>query len=858
MPNRNIHTSVSPLVCLILAGLPVIATADENPVLIDWRPFEQLPESEQVGIAPYCPGGFVDPLPLDPNVDPNQDNEQSPISFKFDYSRAISEDSAALVGNVSAHQNTFRAFADEFVYERPSNTGELLGHVRLRTLGILVTGEEAGLDFGNQTSTVDGAHFVLHEQDLHGSAKSLYRSGGNYLEGDSVAFTRCMPQDPQWMIRAASMEVDRDTGIAKAWHTRFEIKSIPVFYLPYVSFPIDDRRRTGFLTATYTLGGGFNFSELAVPYYFNLAPNFDDTLTLHYFEDLGWLARNEFRFLTEHHNGISDIDWQISNEAEVQTQEDSEEDVETIQRWAIRHRQTGDLTDSTTYNLDTRWVSDIQYDQNFNNGGDPVEDQKLTLGINQQVPTGTVRVTTKATTPVQDSDSLFHTASVNASTRVGQFQPSILAEWQDPVDTDVTASQHALKRLPEASLKYQPLSLPGSLTFNNTLTYSRFTRELDDERLDELTGSQVTYATTTHRYYANAGLAYPLDVEWGYLRPEIEGFYWAYDRNNELDPDFTFEDEDFQIHPEAAAWRFTTDSRLIAERPYATSNGVVVHSLEPRLHYTYTPYVDQEHLPDLNTSAVDNDFKLFTKSRFSGLDRVGDMNRLSAALDTRLRDRKSGSEIIFLGFSKGLKLSQERVTEGDAIEKNPDFEPEYSPNYLDARWSPERYVQVNASAQWEHRTWDLKGYSTDLTFLPPNRSFLRLGVTGSNLTDGEGTQSAAVSTYWPVRENIAFIGYANWERPLVDGEPDGDFIYTDLVYGVDYDSCCWNVRVVGFNSIPSEDDEETTEDGIFATRETRGIKFEFTLKGLGGSTGNVETMLLDKVPGYRGRLFNYR
>ena len=855
MPKSNRPTLLSIRALLLAACVPTVVTAEDNPVLEDWRPFEALPASEQVGIAPYCPGGFVDPLKLDPTVDPNQPNEQSPITFLFDYSREISKDGAALVGNVSARQNTFRAQADEFIYERPSNSGELLGHVRLRTIGILVTGDEADLNFDNQTSTVDNAHFALHEQDMHGSARTLYRSGGNYLEGRSAAFTRCMPQDPQWLIRAASFEVDRDTGIAKAWHARFEIKSIPVFYFPYVSFPIDDRRRSGFLTATYGLGQGPSFSELAVPYYFNLAPNFDDTLTLHYFSDLGWLARNEFRFLTEQHNGISDIDWQLRNDAELQ---DETANADKVQRWAVRHRQNGQLTESTSYNLDTRWVSDIQYDQNFNNGGDPVEDQKLNLGLVQQVPTGTVRVNTKATTPVQDSESKFHTASVNASTRIGQLSPSILGEWQEPKDDTVTAAQHGLKRLPEASLRYQPLGLPGSLTFNNTLTYSRFTRELDDARLDTLTGNQVTYATTTHRYYANAGLAYPFDVEWGYLRPEIEGFYWAYDRINELDPDFSFEDPDFQKSPEANAWRFTTDSRMILERPYATADGLVVHSLEPRLHYTYTPYVDQDHLPDLNTSAVSNDFKLFTKSRFSGLDRVGDMNRVSAALDTRLRDRESGSEIVFLGFSKGLKLSQERVTEGDADEIDPDFVPEYSPNYFDARWTPERHLQINASAQWEHRTWDLDGYSLDVTLLPPNRSFLRVGITGEDLTESEGTQSMAVSTYWPLRENLALIGYANWERPLEDGVETDDFRYTDLVYGLDYDSCCWNVRLVGFNSIPDEEDEETTESGLFASREDSGIKFEFTLKGLGGSTGTVESLLDEKVPGYRGRLFTYR
>lgn len=837
------------------------ATTPENQgVFTDWRPYAELPARARDGIAPYCPGGFVDPLRSDPNVDLNLPDEQSPLFFSFDESRLLTPNEAHLVGNVNARQNSFQFQADEITYQRSTGTGELMGNVQLRTLGAMVGGSSAELDLDQRSSTINDAYFALHDQDLHGQANRMSRQGESLLTGQTVAFTRCMPQDPGWQIRAARFEVNRDTGIAKAWHARFQIQSVPVLYVPYISFQIDDRRRSGFLAGTYGLATenpGFN--ELSVPYYLNLAPNYDDTFTLHYYSDLGLLARNEFRFLTEDHNGVSDLDVQVS-----QPNDALDADTEAPRRWAFAHRQSGQLGDDTGYDLSTRWVSDIRYDQNFNNGGDIVEDQTLNLNLRHQIRTGTLRFGSAFTTPVQDSPENFQTAKVTASTRFGNVTPSVLAEWQEPKDDTVTAASHGLKRLPELGLRYNSLSLPGNLNLGATGTYSLFSRQLDNDRLNNLTTpSQLDLATDSQRFYLNTRVGYPLDVEWGYLRPELEGLALAYQQSNPLDSDFSYKPDEFTASPNVVNWRATVDSRLIAERPYAAAGNIWVHSIEPRLHYTYTPFVNQDELPDLNTSPVDNDFALFSKSRFSGLDRIGDMNRLSAALDTRLRDKKTGRELAFIGVSKGVKLSQERVRDGNkpAIAEDPDFQPEYSPNYLDARWAPTRQVNLNATAQFEHDSMDLQAYSLDVTFLPNDRRFIRLAVSGDRPDPDEspaGYQSFGASGYWTVRENLALIGYANWSRPLdVDGNVTDDYAYTDLVYGIDYDSCCWNLRLVGYNSVPDED-EETIGTGLFASRAEQGVKFEVTLKGLGGSTGNVESLLDEKVPGYRGRLYNYR
>jgi LPS-assembly protein len=285
--------------------------AESAGVLRDWRPYAELPEGERQDIAPYCPGGFVDPMRLDDSIDPSRPDEEFPLVFHFDESDNLSTDSVHLSGDVSAKRNAFEVYADEIRYESSSGQGELEGQVRLRSLGALIAGESALLDFDTDEATINNAEFALHREDLHGSAQTLHRQTLSQFRGENIAITRCMPEDPAWGIRAASLTVNQQTGIARAWHARFEIKSVPVLYVPYLSFPIDERRRSGFLPGTYGLGEG-GVTELAVPYYLNLAPNYDDTFTLHYFGELGLLARNEFRFLTEEHSGITDLDVQVA------------------------------------------------------------------------------------------------------------------------------------------------------------------------------------------------------------------------------------------------------------------------------------------------------------------------------------------------------------------------------------------------------------------------------------------------------------------------------------------------------------------------------------------------------------------
>jgi LPS-assembly protein len=119
----------------------------------------------------------------------------------------------------------------------------------------------------------------------------------------NATFTTCDPEGPHWQIEAKRIRINSEEGFGTAWGAKVRVGNVPVFYLPYIIFPIDDTRRSGFLYPSLGLSGRSGF-ELEVPYYLNLAPNYDATLTPHLMTDRGVKMNVEARYLFPNHRGL--------------------------------------------------------------------------------------------------------------------------------------------------------------------------------------------------------------------------------------------------------------------------------------------------------------------------------------------------------------------------------------------------------------------------------------------------------------------------------------------------------------------------------------------------------------------------
>jgi len=179
---------------------------------------------------------------------------------------------------------------------------DLLGRVEVTGPGILVFGEDAHYDPTGETVSLSAAGFDLPTRPARGSAGQIEVTSDSRISLASMLFTTCPPENVAWEITAKSAELDVNGGVGTARGVKLDFKGVPVLYVPYFSFPINDQRKSGFLTPA--IGGGDNTGfDVAVPYYLNLAPNYDLTLGPRYMRERGTQLFSDFRYLMPNSRG---------------------------------------------------------------------------------------------------------------------------------------------------------------------------------------------------------------------------------------------------------------------------------------------------------------------------------------------------------------------------------------------------------------------------------------------------------------------------------------------------------------------------------------------------------------------------
>ena len=240
-----------------------------------------------------CGGSYLDPLAgEDTSRDPAGEN----IEAYADRSE-LEGDIIRFFGDVEARQGYRLLRAAEGEFNRETGICDLLGDVELREPGLLLRGARGTIDVNSGEAELTAGQMVLHRQHIRGSADLMERRSDGNLDLDDATYTYCPPQQNTWQLKAETVHLNLDEGFGVARDAKIEIRGVPILYTPYLEFPLDDRRKSGFLWADIgdDSRGGL---DLATPYYFNLAPNYDATFTPRYIDERGVLAELEFRYLS--------------------------------------------------------------------------------------------------------------------------------------------------------------------------------------------------------------------------------------------------------------------------------------------------------------------------------------------------------------------------------------------------------------------------------------------------------------------------------------------------------------------------------------------------------------------------------
>ncbi|MBT8147090.1 MAG: LPS-assembly protein LptD, partial [Gammaproteobacteria bacterium] len=795
---------------------------------LDWVSRDQLTAEEQAQLPDNCCGAFIEPEGFD--VDESGDPSAAATEFETEEGfNRLPDDTIIINGQVQVRQGNRTVRNDQATtISGSSDTVLMQGNVEFREPGVLMRGSSAFIDRQSGDNRVEDAVYVLHEYGAHGSAASIvYSSDSNLLTIVNGEFSRCEPDSNFWQLRADSIVIDQQAGRGYAQGTSLRIRDIPVFYFPFtLTFPLSDQRVSGFLAPSVgsTRDGGF---DLQAPYYFNLAPNYDATLSPRLLTDRGLLVNGEARYLADWSMNTLNVS-HLSGDQRFETNSSGSPTLESPpqeDRWFIGFEHTGAIGDNLSTYIDYSAVSDYAYFEDFGSAGLNVASR---THLNRQGR-------------VDFSNNLLRA-------RLNVQRTQILDPLLDPRFTETDLNK-PFDRLPQLSLSTD-LPVLGDLRFSLETELSVFDRDLNEDLLsqEQLQAGALVNGT---RINVQPSLSWNLEAPGWFIRPTVKYRYFAYD----LKDQGIFSEED----PDIGVGVFSLDTGLIFERSMNLGNGFT-QTLEPRLYYLNSDYEDQSTLPLFDTTEVSFSFnQLFRDNRFAGGDRVNDADQLTAAVTTRFLDN-NGRERARFSLGQISYFQDRQVTLSNPLQT---WVPLYSTVSDSSAYIGEfgyalsESWRIRGDVQWDEEQQEVNEGSFQLNYQSDGGTIFNVGYRYRNqnvlydpilnlpFLQQSNARSIVptidqtdVSAVLPVSSNWRLL--ARWNYDHANSRNLESFA------GVEFSNCCTTVRVIAR--------EWVRPYALFLPNiePERGVFVQFTLNGLGNiAGGGLSSLLSDTINGFR-------
>jgi LPS-assembly protein len=811
---------------------------------LDWVPREKLTAAQLAETGPYCSGAYVEPIR--PGMNDKTAKSESPTFIGAKASRYQQEEQiATLAGDVVLRQGSMQVQSQEASLHQAENRGELNGDVRLRDNGALIVGDHAEIQLDTGEAKVDNAEYVLHKSNIRGNALYARRSENAIIRLKDGTYTTCEPNSNAWTIKGNNITLNPATGFGTATNATLRVKDIPVLYTPYIYFPIDNRRQSGFLPPTFGTSSDTGFS-LLTPYYFNLAPNYDATLYPTYMAKRGLLLEGEFRYLTKTSEGQFGAAYLNDDDTDRKLQSDYKDT-----RWLINWQEKSGLDSRWSTKVDYTKVSDPYYFQDLKSGQQGVSSQNY---LNQQ-------------------GSLYYRGdSYGAALNLQQYQLTTI--------TQITP----YGRLPQLTLNGTLPYRPEGLKFDYETELVRFDRDLRSGILTDKDGNPESRLDNNVTGLARANgdrlnlapsMSLPLTASYGYVTPKLKYVYTKYD----LDLDSLGKSqlpatgETLDTGVDRSIPIASVDSGLYFDRNTQWFGKNYRQTLEPRLYYLYVPYKDQSDIPIFDTGETTFNYSsLFRDNRFVGSDRIGDENKLSLGVTNRWiedngfeRQRFSIGQAMYFADRKVQLPGIDYQTRKDAQANVSPYALEYEYRFnrdwrasSDFNWDPDSRSTRSASAMFHYQPEDNPGKIINAGFRYRNDQIRYDQTTGKWVVGGGDYGSVAagnfIKDYYKIRQHdfsVIWPIVPQWSA-ISRWQYDYNRNRTlEAFGGFEYDNCCWKLRLINRYWV---DYDESTQEVPQNEKGDRGIFLQIVLKGLGGVVGQKTESFLDKgIQGYRER-----
>lgn len=677
--------------------------------------------------------------------------------------------------------------ADRVTYREPTDEAEAEGNVELRQGNDTIVGPKATLVIGQSTGSFEAPVYQLSRQRQpnlsgeearivagSGKADELRLEGENQYRLKNATWTTCEASNPDWYIKARELELDYDREVGTARDGSIVFMDTPIFWMPWAEFPLTGQRQSGLLPPTF---GSSNKTgvDLTTPYYWNIAPNYDATIAPRVMGRRGLQLGGEFRYLDDAYRGTVRSEWMGKDR----------ESGERRTLASVQHQQQ--ITPSLYGAIDYNSVSDDAY----------FEDLSSSVGVASQVNL------------LRQGQLIYQGSS--------WWTASLLAQSYQTLSPDPTSPNvPPYRRLPQLKVSGARPDLPAGLVVDFESELVKFEHEDADLNKDEGT-----------RVVAYPQLSLPASGAAWFFTPKVGYHHTSYS----LDRSPLTSNERDSITRSVPI--MSADAGLFFERDTFIFGRQYLQTLEPRLYYLRVPSRDQDDIPLFDTSRFDVGFaQMFAENRFSGSDRIGDANDLTAAMTTRLIDPASGVERLRATLGQRYYFSDQ-----DVYLYNPDELRDAGRGTellaaLGGRVSKE--FSVSSYMQYNTETKKTERVNASVRFQPDYAKVLNLSYRyAPHLRVAEdlvGLEDIDVSGQWPLGRR--WYGVGRVTHSLFEDR------VTEAIGGLEYDGGCWVFRVALHRFALESDDV------------SKAIYVQLELNDLAGIGSNPLSLITRSVPGY--------
>ena len=634
-------------------------------------------------------------------------------------------------GNVLIQQTEKRIESDSAEYEKPTEDVLVKGNVKFTTPEMQIKSETAYVDLKEDYSLLKQTQFQSLNGRGRGDAASIEIKNTNLTELKGATYTTCDEGSTDWTLKSNSITLDHASRQGSASHAVLRFKGVPFFYFPYIRFPLGSERLSGFLFP-YIGTSKRHGTELKTPYYWNIHPQMDATITPWRMTKRGLLLHTEFRYLSEQHQG-SIVAERLNNDRIFK-------DDRQLLQW--KHDSLPGLG----------WQTKAEYNY---------------IADNQHF--------------IDFSDNL-NNSSITSLARSGEVSYND-ENWIYKVrveDYFILSGAEPYKRLPQFTFNSRYSTEQNAFNYAFQGEAVRFEHESTNVIGD--------------RFYVAPSVSFPMSASYGHLIPKLSLNHTVYNLGQTS--------TDTQLSRTVPT--FSLNGALFFDRDSELFDNYYLHTLEPQLYYVYTPYIDQSNFPVFDTSARAFDVNNFTSDyRFNGIDRIGDDNRLTAALTTRFINQEDGREVFMAKIGQVFYFTDRQVQ-------------------LSGISDSSRSSNIITQVQFNPGNWKLSSQITwdnvlDRQLSSSNLIGYQAGRFGASITERfelDVLETREMNVNWKINPSW-LVNASN----LYDLRNERS---TENSIGINYESCCWALRLSAKDRYLSN------------TQRDQGVYIELVLKGLGG------------------------